>query len=170
MLCINCHDWKDTNMTHILAIDQGTTSTRAIVFDGAMLKVTPRRRKSFRSISRKAVGSNMILRIFGQPLRTPAALRSKRRVCRPKTLPPSASPTSAKPHWSGISRPASPFITRSSGKTVAPPTFCRSLRDAGDDKMITARTGLLADPYFSGTKVKWILDHVAERARPCPQG
>jgi glycerol kinase len=38
--------------------------------------------------------------------------------------------------------------------------YCRELREAGHDKMITARTGLLADPYFSATKLKWILDHV----------
>src|SRR5690606_25894296 len=31
---------------------------------------------------------------------------------------------------------------------------------AGHEPMITARTGLLLDPYFSGTKVKWLLDHI----------
>ncbi|MDF3430536.1 glycerol kinase GlpK, partial [Sulfitobacter sp. S46] len=43
-----------------------------------------------------------------------------------------------------------------------------ALRESGDDKIITERTGLLADPYFSGTKLKWILDNVEgarERAR-----
>ena len=44
--------------------------------------------------------------------------------------------------------------------------YCRQLRDAGHAPMITARTGLLVDPYFSGTKLKWILDHVpGSRAR-----
>ena len=38
--------------------------------------------------------------------------------------------------------------------------FCKSLRDAGHADMVTDRTGLLLDPYFSATKVKWILDHV----------
>jgi glycerol kinase len=37
---------------------------------------------------------------------------------------------------------------------------CHDLRDAGHEQMITARTGLLIDPYFSSTKLKWILDHV----------
>ncbi len=36
--------------------------------------------------------------------------------------------------------------------------FCETLKDDEDD--IQARTGLLADPYFSATKIKWILDHV----------
>ncbi len=37
---------------------------------------------------------------------------------------------------------------------------CRTLREAGHEKMINDRTGLLIDPYFSSTKLKWILDHV----------
>ena len=37
---------------------------------------------------------------------------------------------------------------------------CRRLRDEGHEAMISARTGLLLDPYFSGTKLAWLLDHV----------
>ncbi len=43
---------------------------------------------------------------------------------------------------------------------------CAALKAAGHEAMITARTGLLLDPYFSGTKVKWLLDHIPDaRAR-----
>ncbi len=38
--------------------------------------------------------------------------------------------------------------------------YCKSLREAGHAEMITERTGLLADPYFSGTKLRWILENV----------
>ena len=38
--------------------------------------------------------------------------------------------------------------------------YCESLRAAGKETLVTARTGLLLDPYFSGTKVNWILDNV----------
>ena len=38
--------------------------------------------------------------------------------------------------------------------------ICAGLKAAGHEPMITARTGLLLDPYFSGTKIKWLLDHV----------
>jgi glycerol kinase len=37
---------------------------------------------------------------------------------------------------------------------------CDRLREAGHDKNINSRTGLLLDSYFSGTKIAWILDHV----------
>lgn len=38
--------------------------------------------------------------------------------------------------------------------------ICHTLREAGHEEMFRRKTGLLIDPYFSGTKVKWILDHV----------
>ena len=38
--------------------------------------------------------------------------------------------------------------------------YCEILRSRGMESMVTAKTGLLLDPYFSGTKVNWILDQV----------
>jgi glycerol kinase len=44
--------------------------------------------------------------------------------------------------------------------------LCAALKDAGHEPMIADRTGLLLDPYFSGTKIGWMLDHVeGARAR-----
>jgi len=44
--------------------------------------------------------------------------------------------------------------------------YCESQRAAGLETLVTAKTGLLLDPYFSATKVKWLLDNVAgARAR-----
>ena len=44
--------------------------------------------------------------------------------------------------------------------------YCNSLKDQGQESMITSKTGLLLDPYFSATKVAWILDNVeGARAR-----
>ncbi|MFP3490274.1 FGGY family carbohydrate kinase, partial [Staphylococcus sp. SIMBA_130] len=38
--------------------------------------------------------------------------------------------------------------------------ICRELKEQGHEELIRDKTGLLIDPYFSGTKVKWILDNV----------
>ena len=38
--------------------------------------------------------------------------------------------------------------------------FCAELKQAGHEEEVTARSGLLLDPYFSGTKVRWLLDNV----------
>jgi len=43
--------------------------------------------------------------------------------------------------------------------------ICQTIRDNGLEPMITERTGLVVDPYFSGSKVKWILDRYPD-ARP----
>ncbi|WP_340587261.1 glycerol kinase GlpK [Erythrobacter alti] len=37
--------------------------------------------------------------------------------------------------------------------------FCNTLKEAGHEEMVRARTGLLLDPYFSGTKMRWLLDN-----------
>lgn len=37
---------------------------------------------------------------------------------------------------------------------------CRQLRDDGHEALFKQRTGLVLDPYFSGTKARWLLDHV----------
>ena len=42
--------------------------------------------------------------------------------------------------------------------------FCQSLRDQGHEAEVQRRTGLLLDPYFSASKMRWLLDHVPEAA------
>lgn len=48
--------------------------------------------------------------------------------------------------------------------------LCKRLRDEGADKMIAARTGLVVDPYFSATKIKWILDEVEGARQKAQRG
>ncbi len=51
--------------------------------------------------------------------------------------------------------------------------FCEMLRKQGSEELIRSKTGLVADAYFSGTKLRWLLDHVpgakekAERGELC---
>ena len=39
---------------------------------------------------------------------------------------------------------------------------CRALADAGHEALVRRKTGLLLDPYFTATKLRWILDHVPD--------
>lgn len=48
--------------------------------------------------------------------------------------------------------------------------FCRDLKSEGFEKKLKEKTGLIADAYFSGTKVKWILDHVPEARERAEKG
>ena len=51
-----------------------------------------------------------------------------------------------------------------SGRTAAPPARCDELREQGHEALIRERTGLVIDPYFSGTKIEWLIQN-AEVAR-----
>jgi glycerol kinase len=48
--------------------------------------------------------------------------------------------------------------------------LCRRLKDEGHEPMVTARTGLLLDPYFSATKIAWLLDNVEGARRLAEAG
>ncbi|WP_271076969.1 glycerol kinase GlpK [Aurantiacibacter sp. MUD61] len=48
--------------------------------------------------------------------------------------------------------------------------FCAQLKDAGNEEMVRAKTGLLLDPYFSGTKMRWLLDNAPDVAKAAKGG
>lgn len=48
--------------------------------------------------------------------------------------------------------------------------MCRTLRDAGHEDEVRRRTGLVLDPYFSGTKIRWLLEHDPELRRRAEAG
>jgi Glycerol kinase len=114
---------------HVLAIDQGTTSTRAIVFDA------------------RAAGASAqkeLPQIFPKPgwvEHDPEQIWSATvEVCREalarakldaQRWPASASPTSARPRSCGTAAPASRSTTPSSGRTAAPPNVAMNCGAAG---------------------------------------
>jgi len=62
------------------------------------------------------------------------------------------------------SEPIAPAIVWQDRRTAA---LCESLREAGHEALVRSKTGLLLDPYFSATKLAWLLDnvpHARERA------
>jgi glycerol kinase len=48
--------------------------------------------------------------------------------------------------------------------------YCASLKQAGHEAWVRQRTGLVLDPYFSGTKLRWLLDHVAGARQQAARG
>ena len=90
----------------------------------------------------------------------------------PSRSPPSASPTSGDHHPLGPGHgTAGPQRHRLQCRRTAP--LCDELKEQGLGPLVTERTGLLIDAYFSGTKIRWLLDHVpgarqrAERGELC---
>ncbi|MEM6408433.1 MAG: glycerol kinase GlpK [Pseudomonadota bacterium] len=152
-------------MTHILAIDQGTTSSRAIIFDGDM-KIVATAREEFTQHFPKS----------GWVEHDPDDLWSTTAgTCRAALE--RAGLTGADIAAIGITNQRETTVVwdKTTGKPVhnaivwqdrRTSDYCREMREAGHEEMFTAKTGLLLDPYFSGTKLRWILENVeGARAR-----
>lgn len=143
-------------MPQILAIDQGTTSTRAILFDAALRPLTQAQEEFPQHFPASGWVEHDPADLWRTTLSTIRAVLAK-------TDP-------AKIACIGITnqRETTLIWDRETGIPIANAIVwqdrrtadtCATLRAAGLEPMITARTGLLLDPYFSGTKVKWLLDH-----------
>ena len=142
----------------VLALDQGTTSSRA----APVRRQRPHRcagAAGIHAASSRSPGwvEHDASEIWATQL-DHRTRRCARRRPRPATSSRSASPISARRRCSGIAPPASPSRPPSSGRTGAPPTPASSCAPPGSSEEISARTGLLLDPYFSGTKLAWLLD------------
>ncbi len=146
-------------MIHILAIDQGTTSTRAIVFDGAMKPAAIAQEEFPQHFPASGWVEHDPEDLWNTTLATMRAALGKAGL--------EAQAIAA----IGITNQRETTLVweRESGKPIynaivwqdrRTADFCAELRGEGFDATITAQTGLLADPYFSGTKLKWLLDHV----------
>ena len=151
-------------MTHILAIDQGTTSSRAIIFD-ANLRVKSSAQEEF---PQHYPASGWVEHDPSDLWATVAG--TARNAIEKAGL--SAADIAA----IGITnqRETTVLWDRKTGEPLynaivwqdrRTASICDALKTAGHEPMITARTGLLLDPYFSGTKLKWILDHTNSRDR-----
>ncbi len=142
-------------MTYILAIDQGTTSSRAILFDGEM-RVAHVAQREFTQIYPQS----------GWVEHDPEEIwESVEAVCR--EVMDKVDDVAA----IGITNQRETTIVwdRDTGKPIhnaivwqdrRTSAFCEELKAEGFEEVITAKTGLLADPYFSATKVRYILQTV----------
>jgi glycerol kinase len=145
---------------HILAIDQGTTSTRAIVFDATGRPV--------------ASAQKELPQIFPKPgwvEHDPEEIwRATVEVCRGALAKAGLDARALAGIGITNQRETTVVWDRATGKPVhnaivwqdrRTADLCAQLKDAGHEKAVAQKTGLLLDPYFSGTKIAWILQHVA---------
>jgi glycerol kinase len=148
----------------ILALDQGTTSSRAIVF-GADLGIQGLAQREF---TQHYPASGWVEHDPEDLWRT--TVETARQAIASAGLAPSdiaaVGITNQRETclvWDRrTARPIHRAIVWQDRRTA---DLCRRLQDGGHEAMVTARTGLLLDPYFSATKIAWLLEHV-EGARP----
>ena len=150
---------------YILALDQGTTSSRSLVFDAAGRIVAQAQREFTQHFPRPGWVEHDAREIFESQRATMIdALRAARAAPRDIVAVGITNQRETTVLWDRKSgEPVAPAIVWQDRRTAA---ACESLRAAGVEPEISARTGLLLDPYFSGTKLAWLLENVAgARAR-----
>jgi len=154
---------------YVLALDQGTTSSRAILFDaeGNAVRVAQRELQQIypqpgwvehdpkeilatqRAVAREAVRSSGIslqdLMAVGITNQRETTILWDRQT----------------------GEPIHNAIVWQDRRTAA---LCRELREVGAESLVRERTGLVLDPYFSGTKIAWLLDQIPGARRRAERG
>ena len=152
-------------MNHILSIDQGTTSSRAVIFDeiGTAINMTQQEfpqyfphqgwvehnpEEIWTGISNMLKGIN-----FSEYNLAGIGIANQRET----TL-----------IWDRSSgEPIYPAIVWQDRRTSE---YCQNLKNAGIEFTVRQKTGLMLDPYFSATKIKWILDNVSGARKRAENG
>jgi len=150
---------------HVLAIDQGTTSTRAIVFDAKARAAAIARREFEQHYPASGWVEHDAEDIWRDTLATVREVieRSGVGVAGIAALGITNQRETAVIWERATGKPIHRAIVWQDRRTA---DECATLRAAGAEPLVRSKTGLLLDPYFSGTKVAWLLDHVAgARAR-----
>ena len=161
--------------TTLLAIDQGTTSSRAIVFDRRGRKLGVAQQELPQSFPRPAAGragepgqvwvEHNPERIWKDTVAVVrGALKKARAGAREIAALGITNQRETTIVWDrATGRPVYPAIVWQDRRTAE---FCKSHHTPERERWLAERTGLLLDPYFSATKIGWILDHVpGARAR-----
>jgi glycerol kinase len=148
-----------TAKTAILAIDQGTTSTRAIIFDRTGNTVAMAQKELTQHFPHDGWVEHDPLEILSDTLE----------VC--QSAIEEARARDFEVQCAGITNQRETTIIwdRKSGAPIhkaivwqdrRTSDICKALHNQGHEPLVNQRSGLLLDPYFSASKVAWILDHV----------
>jgi glycerol kinase len=150
---------------YVLALDQGTTSSRSILFDATGTPVAAAQCEFTQHFPQAGWVEHDATEIWSTQAATITQVLAK------------ANASAADVIAIGITnqRETTVLWERATGRPVAPAIVwqdrrtaehCRQLGEAGHEDRVAALTGLTLDPYFSATKLAWLLDHVdTARAR-----
>ncbi|MCC6781132.1 MAG: glycerol kinase GlpK [Hyphomicrobiales bacterium] len=156
-------------MDLLLAIDQGTTSTRAIVLDARLRPVATAQQELAQIYPAPGWVEHDPEEIWRATVATTreAAARAGARAGDIAAIG-ITNPRETTVLWDrATGRPLHNAIVWQDRRTA---DACNILREAGHEVRLTARTGLLLDPYFSATKLAWLLDHVDGARDAAEQG
>jgi glycerol kinase len=153
----------------ILAIDQGTTSSRAILFEKGGEPVASAQAELPQHYPADGWVEHDAERIWADTLAAVRGVLDKAR----------ATPADVAAVGIANQRETTVLWNRKTGAPIhnaivwqdrRTAELCRSLSAAGHGHAVQERTGLLIDPYFSGTKIAWLLDNVAGAREQAERG
>ena len=154
---------------YVLALDQGTTSSRAIIFDKKG-NIVSKAQNEFEQIYPQAGW------VEHDPL---AILYSQFQAVASCVISGGISPNEIAGIGITNQRETTILWDRQTGKPVynaivwqcrRTASLCEELKEKGLEDYVKEKTGLLIDAYFSGTKIKWILDNVPEARKLADEG
>lgn len=148
-------------MSHILALDQGTTSSRALVFDADGTLKGLAQREFTQHFPQSGWVEHDAMEIWQTQLTTAReAIHNAGLTAADITAIGISNQRETTVLWdrqTGL--PVGPAIVWQDRRTAV---HCDALRADGLEPEIQKKTGLLIDPYFSATKLAWLLDHTAD--------
>jgi glycerol kinase len=148
---------------HILAIDQGTTSTRAILFDSAARPVAVAQREFQQHYPELGWVEHDPEDIWRDTLAVAREVLGKVDAGRVAGIGITNQRETVVVWDRSTGQPIHRAIVWQDRRTAE---ICERLKREGAEPEVQAKTGLLLDPYFSATKIAWILDNVPDaRAR-----
>ena len=146
-------------MTYILAIDQGTTSTRSIIFDKNLRVVQSSQKEITQYFPKPGWVEHDPEEIFDTVIDTVKDVIKKTGITVKEIV--SIGITNQRETtviWDALSgKTLSRAIVWQDRRTNE---YCKELRSKSYEQFFQKKTGLLIDSYFSGTKIKWVLDNV----------
>ena len=154
---------------YILSIDQGTTSSRAIVFDKEGRIVSTAQQEIPQYYPEPGWVEQDANEIWVSVLGVIASCLSKAEIApaQIQAIGITNQRETAVIWEKDTGHPIHRAIVWQSRQTQA---ICEELKQTGSEAIFREKTGLLIDPYFSGTKIKWVLDHIEGSRERAAQG
>lgn len=154
---------------YILSLDQGTTSSRAILFNEKGEAVHTAQREITQHFPHPGWVEHNANEIWGSVLSVIASVLSESGV-KPEQIAAIGITNQRETAVVWDKETGDPVYHAIVWQSRQTSGICEELKAQGFEDTIRAKTGLLIDPYFSGTKVKWILDEVEGAREKAEQG
>lgn len=154
---------------YILALDQGTTSSRAILFNQKGEVVHIAQKEFTQYFPQPGWVEHNPNEIWGSILAVIATVLSEAAV-EPKQIAAIGITNQRETTVVWDKQTGQPIYNAIVWQSRQTAQICEELKKNGYDDLFRQKTGLLIDAYFSGTKVKWILDHVAGAREKAERG